>query len=57
MAKKTNSVKLSSGDRVFGIVNGILLAIITLLIVYPIYFIIVASVSDPTYVNLGQTLQ
>lgn len=40
----------------FGIVNGILLAIITLLIVYPIYFIIVASVSDPTYVNLGQTL-
>lgn len=56
MAKKTNSVKLSSGDRVFGIVNGILLAIITLLIVYPIYFIIVASVSDPTYVNLGQTL-
>ena len=40
----------------FGIVNGILLAIVTLLIVYPIYFIIVASVSDPTYVNLGQTL-
>ncbi len=56
MARKTNSVKLSSGDRAFGIVNGILLAIITLLIVYPIYFIIVASVSDPTYVNLGQTL-
>ena len=56
MAKKTNSVKLSSGDRVFGIVNGILLAIVTLLIVYPICFIIVASVSDPTYVNLGQTL-
>ena len=56
MAKKTNSVKLSNGDRVFGIVNGILLAIVTLLIVYPIYFIIVASVSDPTYVNLGQTL-
>ena len=56
MAKKTNSVKLSSGDRVFGILNGILLAIVTLLIVYPIYFIIVASVSDPTYVNLGQTL-
>lgn len=56
MVKKTNSVKLSSGDRVFGIVNGILLAIVTLLIVYPIYFIIVASVSDPTYVNLGQTL-
>ena len=40
----------------FGIVNGILLAIVTLLIVYPVYFIIVASVSDPTYVNLGQTL-
>jgi putative aldouronate transport system permease protein len=48
--KKINS------DRVFGLVNGLLLAIVTLLIVYPLYFIIVASISDPVYVNSGQTM-
>lgn len=48
--KKINS------DRVFGIVNGLLLALITLLIVYPLYFIIIASFSDPLYVNSGQTM-
>ena len=51
-----NKVKESGSDKVFNIVNGTLLAILTLLIVYPIYFIIIASISDPTYVNLGETL-
>ncbi len=45
----------TKGDRIFSFVNGLLLTFITLLIVYPIYFILVASISDPTYVSLGQT--
>lgn len=53
---KKRVFKQSNGDKVFGIVNGILLGFITLLIVYPIYFVIIASISDPTYVNLGKTL-
>ncbi len=43
-------------DKVFGFVNGLLLATITFLIIYPLYFIIVASISDPVYVNSGQTI-
>ena len=56
MKKNSNIIGLTKGDRIFGIVNGILLVLITLLIAYPIYFIIIASFSDPTYVNLGETL-
>ena len=51
----TKNKKINS-DKVFGFVNGLLLALITLLIVYPLYFIIVASFSDPVYVNSGQTM-
>lgn len=54
--KVENRVKESGSDKLFNIVNGTLLGIITLLIVYPVYFIIIASISDPTYVNLGETL-
>ena len=48
--------KRIDSDKVFGFINGFLLTIITLLVIYPIYFILAASISDPTYVNLGQTM-
>lgn len=48
--------KKIDSDKVFGFFNGLILTIITILTVYPIYFIIVASISDPKFVNLGQTL-
>lgn len=50
-----STIKDSGSDKVFGIVNGTLLAIFALLLLYPIYFILSASISDPTAVNLGQT--
>ena len=53
--KKNNAYFDTKGDKVFGVINGILLAILTLLVVYPIYFILIASISDPTYVNQGLT--
>ena len=53
--KKKSIIKDSGSDRVFGIVNGTLLALFTLLLIYPVYFIFSASISDPTYVNLGET--
>lgn len=46
----------SRADKVFCVVNYIFLSLVLLLIVYPIWFVLVASFSDPTYVNLGQTL-
>ncbi len=43
-------------DRVFDLVNGFLLLVIAVVVAYPIYFIVIASVSDPTYVNLGEVI-
>ncbi len=46
----------SNFDRVFDVINYILMGIILIVVMYPLYFVIVASFSDPTYVNAGQTL-
>lgn len=47
---------MSGGDRVFGIVNGILLAIVTLVVLYPLYFSLIASFSSPQAVYQGRVL-
>ncbi len=49
-------MKESRSDKTFGIVNGTILLFVTLLIAYPVYFIVIASISDPTNVQLGETL-
>lgn len=41
-------------DKIFGVFNMLLLIIITLLIAYPVYFVLIASVSDPMLVNSGK---
>ncbi len=56
MRKRNNIIQESAGDKVFNIINISLLSLIGLLIAYPIYFLIIASISDPTAVNLGQTM-
>ncbi len=43
-------------DRNFDIINYTLLGIILFIVMYPLYFVIIASVSDPNYVNAGKTL-
>ncbi|MFD0960730.1 carbohydrate ABC transporter permease [Paenibacillus chungangensis] len=45
--------KYISADRYFDWMNYALLSVIVVIILYPLYFIIIASVSDPTYVNSG----
>lgn len=43
----------SRPDKVFDIVNTLIMTVITFLVLYPLYFIIISSVSDPVYVNSG----
>lgn len=43
-----------NSDKVFGFVNGLLLILILLIMVYPLYFVIIASVSDPIQVGQGK---
>lgn len=44
----------SKSDRVFDYINLTFFIIILLIIIYPLYFMIVASISNPDYVNTGQ---
>ena len=46
----------STGDRVFEIVNTALLALILLVILYPLWFVVISSVSDPAKVVAGDVL-
>ena len=46
--------KRSAGDRFFYIVNAIFLTFLAIVILYPVYFIIIASISDPDAVLGGQ---
>ncbi|MGC5770730.1 carbohydrate ABC transporter permease [Paenibacillus pabuli] len=44
----------SRGDRIFNIVNHFLLIIITLIVIYPLVFVLSASFSDPQTVLRGE---
>ena len=48
--------KLSLGDRIFHMVNTVIMLLIGVVMVYPLYYIVIASVTDPTVVNSGKFL-
>lgn len=49
-------LKMSTGDRIFTVANYILLALATLIVLYPLYIIVIASISDPYAVMRGEVL-
>ena len=53
---KKNRVKMSGADRVFTIINAIIMITICVVIVYPLYYVLIASVTDPVIVNSGRPL-
>ena len=54
--KKARKMKVSWDDRIYGILTNFFLVVFVILVAYPIYFVVVASVSDPQYVNNGAIL-
>lgn len=52
--KKSNRIRESFGDRIFTIVVGILVGFLLLITLYPLYFVIIASISDPLAVFSGE---
>ena len=53
---KSNRVRDSFEDQVFNAVNVLIMLIVLIIVLYPLYFIVIASFSDPTLVNSGQVL-
>ncbi len=53
---KSHPIKDGLGDKVFYTINAIVLGILALIVIYPLYFIIIASISDPDAVLAGQVV-
>lgn len=53
---KKHRMKMSGGDRVFVAVIAILMALLCVIIIYPIYYVLIASMTDPVVVNSGKPL-
>lgn len=49
-----NTIRKSKQDRIFGIVNFALVSAVTFAILYPLLFVVSASISDPNMVNGGK---
>lgn len=47
---------MSGADRIFTIINGIIMLLICIVIVYPLYYVVIASITDPVIVNSGRPL-
>ena len=54
MKQSRNSISQSKLDVVFDIINYTLLTLVFLIVAYPLYFIVIASISDPSAVYAGQ---
>ena len=48
--------KMSRDDLIYEIITKLFLVIVMIVILYPVYFVLVASFSDPIYVNSGEML-
>jgi putative aldouronate transport system permease protein len=49
-------IKESPGDRVFNLLNLLVLTIVLVIVLFPLIHIVAASVSDPDYVSTGKVL-
>lgn len=56
MNPKKKKMKLSAGDRIFVAVNVTVMLLVCIAIVYPLYYVVLASFTDPVIVNSGKLL-
>ena len=56
MREKKSGIRTSRADRVFDFLNYVFLTLCLLVVAYPLYFIVIASVSDPTAVYAGKVI-
>lgn len=54
--EKISKIRQSRGDRLFGICNGILLALFFVITMYPLIYVISASISSPDAVTSGRMI-
>ena len=55
-AKPRMALRDTAGDKVFYTINAIVLGILALIVLYPLYFIVIAAISDPDAVLGGKVV-
>lgn len=53
-AARRNSIRRSRSDVIFDVINHLIMLMLLVIIIYPLYFIVLASVTDPDIVNAGK---
>ena len=54
--KTKNNIKSGWEDKLFIIITRLLLLLFLLIVAYPVYFVVIASFTEPVYVNSGEML-
>ncbi|MDR2504473.1 MAG: carbohydrate ABC transporter permease [Oscillospiraceae bacterium] len=54
--KKNTAIKGTRSDRIFDAVNLVVWIVLLFIILYPLYLIVISSVSDPTAIHAGKVL-
>lgn len=54
MSKKRQAKKIKAGDVTFDVVNTIILVTVLLIVLYPLYYVLIASFSNPDLVLTGK---
>ena len=47
---------MSKGYRIFTIINAVIMILVCIVVLYPLYYVLLASVTDPVVVNSGKLL-
>ena len=53
---KKMALRDTTGDKIFYTINAIFLAILALIVLYPLYFIVIAAIADPDAVLAGDVV-
>lgn len=51
-----NKIKEAREDRIFTVIVTVVLTALTVVLLYPLYFVVIASFSDPNLINTGKVL-
>ena len=54
--KDSSTLKRKRNDKIFYAINAFLLGVVALIVLYPLYFIVIASISDPDAVLAGKVI-
>ena len=54
--KNPNKIAEPMSDKVLQVINTVCLVFLGILVAYPLYFVVIASFSDPDAVNMGKTM-